>query len=327
MSAKERDRNGLHEHAPLVASKHEHSHDYRSVERRKLKLAMTVTAVVMAFEIVGGFLTNSLALLSDAGHMFTHLFALGVALFAIVIASKAPCHHRTFGLYRAEILAALFNSIFLFGVTALILYEGIKRLVHPERVLAFQMLLVAAIGLVANLASVLILRGSHRDDINVKGAFLHVLADTLSSVVILAGGVVIMFTGLNIIDPILSIGISILIFVWAWKLLTESVNILFEAAPKGIDTDLIKDAIAKEIPEVADIYDMHIWVITSNMYSFTAHIVLKEGVADRQHEVLERIEKLLKERFGIGHVTIQVHAPNDARASCSFGREKAERSG
>ncbi len=316
MGADGNNHGAVHDHAPLVST--EHTHDYRTVEKRKLKLAMTVTAVVMALEIVGGFLTSSLALLSDAGHMFTHLFALGISLFAIIIASKDPCHHRTFGYYRAEILAALFNSIFLFGVTALILYEGIRRIIHPKEVLAAQMLLVAFVGLVANLASVLILRGSHRDDINVRGAFLHVLADTLSSVVILIGGVVIIFTGLNIIDPILSIGISILIFVWAWKLLRESVNILLEAAPKGLDTDTISEAILKEIPEVKEIYDMHIWVITSNMYSFTAHVAVDDADADMQSEIADRIGELLRERFKIGHSTIQIHPSTEQSQTCPW---------
>jgi len=311
-------KNPIHNHGPVIDSESAHSHDYRSVEKRKLKLAMIVTGVVMVLEIAGGFLTNSLALLSDAGHMFTHLFALGVALFAIVIASKDPCHHRTFGLYRAEILAALFNSIFLFGVTALILYEGIKRLLNPEEVLALQMLLVAGIGLVANLASVLILRGSHRDDINVRGAFLHVLADTLSSVVILIGGVVITFTNLNVIDPILSIGISILIFVWAQKLFRESVNILLEAAPKGIDTDIISDAIRREIPKVKDIYDMHIWVITSGMYSFTAHVAVDEPDLDKQREIIEKVNRLLREKYRIEHTTIQIHPSTEPNQTCPW---------
>jgi cobalt-zinc-cadmium efflux system protein len=177
---------------------------------------MVITGSVMVVEVIGSILTGSLALGSDAGHMFTHLFALTISFVAIVIACKEPCHHRTYGFYRAEILAALFNSIFLFGVTAYIFYQGMQRLFNPQPVLGFEMLLVAMLGLAANGFSVLILRGSVRSGLNIKGAFLHMFADTASSILIIIGAIVVSLTGWYIIDPLLGIGISILIFVWAW---------------------------------------------------------------------------------------------------------------
>jgi len=294
-----------HEHRPKTRDSFGPLEDYRSVEQRKLKLTMAITGSVMVVEVVGGILTRSLALLSDAGHMFTHFFALGVSFAAIRIACTAPCHHRTFGFYRAEVLAALFNSLFLFAVTAYILYAGINRLVHPEPVLGLQMLAVAVIGLVVNIASVLILRGSARDDLNIKGAFLHVMADTVSSVVIIVGAIVIYFSGWNVIDPLLAIGISVVIAVWAWGLLKDSINILLEVAPRGITADDVNAELRKAIPEIREIHDMHIWVITSNMYSLTAHIALDPAAAAEGRSILERINRLLDEKFDIEHTTIQ----------------------
>jgi cobalt-zinc-cadmium efflux system protein len=269
-----------HEHRPKTKGSLGRLEDYRSVEQRKLKLTMAITGSVMVVEVIGGILTRSLALLSDAGHMFTHFFALGVSFAAIRIACTAPCHHRTFGFYRAEVLAALFNGLFLFAVTAYILYEGIKRLVHPEPVLGLQMLVVAMIGLVVNIMSVLILRGSARDDLNIKGAFLHVMADTVSSVVIIIGAIVIYFSGWN----------------------------LLEVAPRGVTADDVGAELRKAIPEIREIHDMHIWVITSNMYSLTAHITLDPAAAAEARGVLERINSLLDEKYDIAHTTIQLDA-------------------
>lgn len=294
-----------HSHKPKVEGSFGHLHEYRGVEKRKLKLTMAITGSVMVIEVVGGILTNSLALLSDAGHMFTHFFALGISLAAIIIASKEPCHHRTYGFYRAEILAALFNSLFLFAVTAYILYAAIRRLIYPESILGLQMFLVAAVGLAVNGVSMFILAGSARDDLNIRGAFLHMLADTVSSIVIVFGAIVLYFTGWYIIDPVLAIGISLVIFVWAWRLFRDSVNILLETAPKGMNIDEVGAELKKEIPEIQGIQDMHVWVITSNMYSFTAHIAIGETNRARSKEILGAINKLLNERYNIEHTTIQ----------------------
>lgn len=297
----------MHQHRPK-----QHSHvadelfEYRSVEKKKLKLTMAVTGIMMVAEIVGGFWTNSLALISDAGHMFTHFFALAISFAAIVCASRKSCHHRTFGFYRVEILAALLNSLFLFGVTFWIIVEGIKRIIHPAPILGAQMFIIAVIGLLVNLVSVYILHGTHKEDLNVKSAFLHMLGDALSSVVIVIGAVVIYFTGWNIIDPVLSIGIGLVIFIWGWNLFKDSVNILLEAAPKGMNTEDITKALVFEIPSIDEITDMHVWEITSKMYSMTAHVRLKPEV-DRpiEKQILERIKQIVDEKFDIEHTTIE----------------------
>jgi cobalt-zinc-cadmium efflux system protein len=281
-------------------------HEYRSVARNKLLLSMVITGTVMVVEVIGSILTGSLALGSDAGHMFTHLFALAISFVAIVIACKEPCHHRTYGFYRAEILAALFNSIFLFGVTAYIFYQGIERLLNPQPVLGFEMLLVALLGLAANGLSILILRGSVKSNLNIKSAFLHMFADTISSVAIIVGAVIVTLTHWYFIDPLIGIGISILIFVWAWSLLKDSVNVLLETAPKGMDIDAVGSELKEKIPEIIQITDMHIWEITSGMYSLTAHIGVNLANYDETSQILNKINKLLDEKYGIEHTTIQI---------------------
>ncbi len=298
-----------HSHRPKVNTFSD-IHEYKNVTKNRLVFSMIITASVMAIEVVGSVLTGSLALGSDAGHMFTHLFALAISFAAIIISCKEPCHHRTFGYYRAEILAALFNSIFLFSVTAYIFFQGIERLLKPQPVLGFEMLLVALAGLAANGISILILRNNIRNDLNVKGAFLHMFADTASSILIIIGAIVVSFTGWYIIDPLLGIGISILIFVWAFGLMRDSINVLMETAPKGINVDVVTLEIKKNVPEVTAISDMHIWEITSGMYALTAHMEANITSSSNVSEIIHRLNKLLNDKFGIEHTTIQIEPKN-----------------
>ena len=299
-----------HNHRPKVDSLSD-IHEYKNVTKNRLVLSMIITASVMVIEVIGGIMTGSLALGSDAGHMFTHLFALAISFTAIIISCKEPCHHRTYGYYRAEILAALFNSIFLFGVTAYIFFQGIERLLNPQPVLGFEMLLVALAGLAANGISILILRNSVRNDLNVRGAFLHMFADTASSVLIIIGAIVVSLTGWYIIDPLLGIGISILIFVWAFGLMRDSINVLMETSPKGINSDVVTAEIKKNVPEVTSISDMHIWEITSGMYSLTAHIEANMTSSGNVSEIIHRVNKLLNDKFGIEHTTIQIEPKSE----------------
>jgi cobalt-zinc-cadmium efflux system protein len=286
-------------------------HEYRNVAKNRLIIAMAITGSVMGLEFAGSIFTGSLALGSDAWHMFTHLFALAISFVAILIACKAPCHHRTYGFYRVEILAAMFNSIFLFAVTAYILFEGITRLIHPQPVAGFEMLIVALFGLAANGATILLLHGSIKEDLNIKSAFLHMFADAASSVVIIIGAVVVSLTHWYIVDPLLAIGISVLIFVWAGQLFRDSVNVLLETAPKGLNVDIIAAELEGDFPEIVNITDLHIWEITSNMYSLTAHIQIKPTDYPKTKQLLDGINKVLAEKYGIEHTTIQFN-PVDA---------------
>lgn len=281
----------------------DHIFEYRAVETRKLVLVMVVTLLTMGAEIVGGIWTGSLALISDAGHMFTHAFAVVISLAAILIARNPPCHHRTYGLFRAEILAAFSNSLFLAAVTAWIVWESALRLVHPRPVQGREMLLVALFGLAVNLGTMLILHGHHRDDLNIRGVFLHLVADTLSSVAIVSGAALIQYTGWNALDPLISVGISLAILHWAWGLGRESAGILLEMAPAGLDVESVSRELRRSFPEIAALDNVHLWAITPRMYVFTAHLSLGEVVDPR--EVIRRVTAHLKERYPIVESTIE----------------------
>jgi len=289
--------------------------EYRSVEKRKLLVSLAITAVVMLVEFIGGFLTQSIALISDAGHMFTHCFAIGISLVAILIARKPLCHHRTFGLYRAEIVAAFVNGLFLLLVVGVIAYEAVLRIVHPREILGVHMLMIALIGLAVNIASILILHGSHREDINVRSVFYHMVSDAASSVGIIIAAIIIVYTGWSIVDPLVSLGISTVILYWAWGILKEATIILLEMAPTGLNIDIISDDLKSVFPEIAEVLNAHLWTITADMLVFSAHITLTQGSSSPvdQDTLLERIGARLSERYGIIESTIQVgfQSPSD----------------
>ncbi|TKJ46459.1 cation transporter [Candidatus Aerophobetes bacterium Ae_b3a] len=268
-------------------------------------MVIIITAIVMGIEVVGGFLTNSLALLSDAGHMLTHLFALGMSFFAIVLAARPVTKEKTYGFYRAEILVAFVNGIVLLFLTAFIFYKAIFRIISPQPVAELQMLLVAILGLAANGAGIFLLHGIGREDINVKSAFLHLIGDTASSVAVVLGGLIIYYTDNFLIDPLVSILICILILIWAGKLLAESTNILLEATPKHVDIDEMVSFIKRRVPGVKAIHHVHVWVITSHMYAMTAHVIVEDITVNQSHKILEKINQLVANEFDISHTNIQ----------------------
>jgi len=296
-----------HEHRPKNTSVADELFEYRSVEKKKLKLTMSITGIMMAAEVIGGLFTNSLALISDAGHMFTHFFALAISFGAILCANRENCHRQSFGFYRVEILAALFNSVFVVVVTVWITIAAINRIIHPAPVLGVQMFIIAVIGLIVNLISAWILFGAGKEDLNIKSAFLHMWADTLSSVAIVIGAIVIYFTRWNIIDPLLSMIIAVLILGWGWQLFKDSISILLESTPKSIDSLKVEQALKECSPAVAEITDLHIWEITSKMYSLTAHIRLdhSRGAVDTK-KILSKMKDTLNARFDIEHATIEL---------------------
>jgi cobalt-zinc-cadmium efflux system protein len=284
-----------------------HLFEYQHVEQKKIKISLLITIIAMILEIVGGYLTNSMALYSDAGHMFTHVFALIIGLTAILIAQKPPCHHRTYGLYRAEVLAAFINGLFLLAVVGIIIYEAILRLLHPVEIYGLEMLLIAFIGLIVNVLSILILRGSHRENLNIRGVFYHMFADTISSVGIVIAALVIMYTNWIVIDPIISIGISVIILIWAWGVLKDSTRILLEVAPKGLDITLISDDLKKNFPEIRDLHNIHLWSITPEMLVFSAHMQLNQSkVQGRQEEIISKINDYLLKKYNIIECTLQI---------------------
>ena len=292
------------EHNPFT----EHLFEYRSVEKRKLLLSLSITVVVMVIEFIGGIITHSIALVSDAGHMFTHAFAIGISLVAIIIARKPPCHHRTFGLYRAEILAAFINGLFLLLVVAVIVVEAIRRIIHPEQVLALHMLIIAIVGLAVNVASILILRGSQTGDLNVRSVFYHMMADAASSVGIVLAAILISYTGWNILDPLVGFGISAVILYWAFGIFKESMRILLEMAPAGMDVDTIGDDLKDRFPEITEICHAHLWTITPDIVVFSAHVRIQNHQATDmdQNEFLLTVNQHLCQHYGITESTIQI---------------------
>jgi cobalt-zinc-cadmium efflux system protein len=291
----------------------EHLFEYRAVAARRLALSLSITLVVMVVEVVGGILTGSIALISDAGHMFTHSFAITISLVALVIARRPPCHHRTFGLYRAEILAAFVNGLFLLVVAGIIIYEAILRIANPEEVLGLQMLVVAVIGLGVNLASIAILQGTRRDDINVRSVFYHMVADAASSVGIVAAAIVILYTGWNILDPLVSLGISALIVRWSWGILRDSTKVLLEIAPTGLNIDIVTRDLKQRFPEIKELYNRHLWTITAGMIVFSAHVELDDVTdSSRAADLVSQMNDYLSERYGVIESTIQVAGPGDA---------------
>ncbi len=302
----------LHLHPPSCELDLCHSSDLeittlRPSDYRKFYWAIGLTAVVMLVEMVGGILTNSLALLSDAGHMLTHLMALLISFLAIIFANKPATLKKSFGFYRLEILAALFNGFFLFLITAWILYEAYQRFYTPEAVATREMMIIAVIGLVTNLLTAFLLTGTKRKDMNTQSAILHLAGDTFASVGVVIGAGIIALTNWLWVDPALSVMISVLILYWAYDLIRDAIDILLEATPKEIDPDRVVDAI-KVFEEVQDMHDVHVWTLTSGMYALSAHVAVKNMPLKETAPLLKKINTLLCDRFKIGHAAIQLEA-------------------
>ena len=272
----------------------------------------------MVVEIIGGFITNSIALLSDAGHMFTHAFAIGISLLANFIVRKPPCHHKTFGLYRAEVLAAFINGLFLLPIVGIIVFESVVRFLNPQDVGGLYMLIVAFIGLSVNITSILILQGSQNTSLNVKSVFYHMIADAASSIGIVIAAFIIISTGIVILDPIVSLGISLVIIYWAYGILKDSTRILLEMAPKGMNIDTITEDLKAKFPEINQIYDVHLWTIIPDMLIYSAHIKLNnELVKIEQEEFTVKINEYLNAKYNIVESIIQI-MPEDSIEACNI---------
>ena len=269
---------------------------------RRLAIALSLPSVFLVAELVGAFLFDSLALLSDAAHMFTDSAALAIALAAVKIGQRPPDDKRTFGYRRFEILAAAFNAILLFAVAGYVLIEGIGRFFDPKPVESVGMLTVATIGLVVNLISMRVLAGGKDDSLNVKGAYLEVWADMLGSLGVIAAAVAIYLTGYNWIDPIVAIGIGLWVLPRTWVLLRDTTHILLQGVPRGFDLKAIRAAI-NEAAGVAGVHDLHLWSVAGDDASLTAHVALADG-ADAE-ATRRALAEMLESRFAIHHATIQ----------------------
>ena len=282
---------------------------------KRLVWALLITFGIFIMEIIGGFLSNSLALKSDAGHLFGDVMALGLSLFAVRISRWPPTMRRTFGYQRAEVLAAMTNGLTLFILAAYILFEAYHRLMQPEPIQSVLMLVVAVIGLLANIIVIFRLRGHAGENLNVRAAFLHVVGDMLGSVGVVMGGLIMYFTGSYLADPIISFFIGIIILFGAVGVLREGLNILFEGVPGTIKYEDLK-ADMEAIEGVISVHDLHIWTISSSNVVLSAHVKVPDQPTHAAQRILSSVTGLLKRKYKIHHSTLQIECECCAEADC-----------
>ena len=320
----------VHQHNPGENPDHDHDHASANVPNgasdvqgdapgprvnaRPLILALAITTVFLVVEVVGAYLSNSLALLADAAHMLTDVAALGLALLAIALARRPATAERSFGYLRAEILAALINAVTLIVAAIYIFYEAWERLQDPPEVQSDTLLVVAIAGLCANIAAALVLSrgGGHEQNLNQRGAFLHVLGDLFGSVATIVAALVIKATGWYAADPILSAVIGLLVVYGAWSLLRESVDVLLESAPRGMDVAKVRRAM-QEVPGVLGVHDLHVWTVTTGLVALSAHV----EIADLQNwsDIMGQLATSLRDDFDIAHVTLQPELAGSPKAA------------
>ncbi|MEV4939464.1 cation diffusion facilitator family transporter [Streptomyces zaomyceticus] len=306
---------------------HDHGHSHGgppptgtagAAYKNRLRIALGITLSVMVIEIVGGLLADSLALIADAAHMATDAVGLAMALLAIHFANRPPSGNRTFGYARAEILAALANCLLLLVVGGYVLYEAIQRFMEPAGTKGGLTIVFAVIGLVANVISLSLLMRGQKDSLNVRGAYLEVLADALGSVTVIVAATIILLTGWQYADPIASIAIGLMIVPRTLKLLRETLDVLLEAAPKGVDMAEVRAHILA-LPGVEDVHDLHAWTITSGMPVLSAHVVVDQGALDSvgHEKMLHALQGCLGSHFDVEHCTFQLepvgHAEHEAK--------------
>jgi cobalt-zinc-cadmium efflux system protein len=289
--------------ASTVLQPHAHQHGSNAgAHARGLALVLGLTAAFVVVELFGSLISGSLALLADAGHTLTDVLGMSMALGAIWIARRPATSSRTFGLYRAEILAALFNSLLPFGIAALILFEAWQRFRTPYHVQSLPMLAVALSGMAVNLSGVLILQHGAKESLNIRGAFLETVADLLGAGAVLLAAVVILLTGWRPIDPIVSAGIALFILPRAWTLFSSVLQVLLEGTPRDVDLGQVEQTL-EQVPGVVEVHELHVWTITSGFVAMSAHIEAEDRPSS---DVLHDLQAVLHEHFGIEHATLQI---------------------
>lgn len=276
----------------------------RDLLQKKFRIFIWLSSFVLIMEVVGGIFTNSLALMSDAGHVLIDLLALLLAYFAMRLTRKGTTKTFTFGYYRAEILAAVTNGVVLILLTLYIFYQSYLRFLSPQKINGPEMFAIAIIGLAANLYVVIKMQGDEKENLNVRGAYLHVLSDTVSSVGVVVAGVIIIVTGNYIFDPIVSALIGVVIFISCLRLIRESTHILMEAVPEHIDIQQVSQDIQK-IPCVKEVHNLHIWSISSDVYALNAHILIDAKDTNSLNQIIGQINEMLKSKYQITHSVIQ----------------------
>jgi cobalt-zinc-cadmium efflux system protein len=295
-----------HDHAHPHSHAHSHNHAHETSKRRLL-IVLSITALFMVVELVGGLLSNSLALIADSAHMLTDVGALGLSLFVLWFSRRPAGQEKTYGYLRLEILAALVNGVALVVISGMIFWQAYLRILSPEPVEGGLMLVVAIAGLMVNVAAAFLLHSSAGHSLNVRGAYLHVLGDLVGSVGAVIAAIIILTTGITIADPAISIFVGILILIASWKLVRESVDVLLEAVPSHIDLGAVRRAI-DEIPGVDNVHDLHVWTVTSGFLAMSGHAVCQDPAQNQR--ILAEIHRCMRETFGIDHVTVQLERPS-----------------
>lgn len=287
-----------------------HGHDHRSASRRSLSISLVLITVYMVVEVVGGLVSGSLALLADAGHMLTDGAAIGLALLAIWVSGRPASIEQTFGFHRTEILAAMLNALGLWLIAALIFFEASRRFGDSPDIDGGLMLGVGAVGLLVNLAAVWVLHRSSAESLNVEGAFLHVVADLLGSVAVVAAGVLVLSFGWDVADPIFGILIGVLILASSFRLLWKVVHVLMEGTPSHLDLHQLCQRL-EELEGVTGVHDIHAWSITTGYDALSAHVTADASSMNDPSPMLQRLRDIASSEFGIGHVTIQLEDSMD----------------
>ena len=287
------------------------AHDHRASNMKRVVFALILTGIFMIVEVIGGILSGSLALLADAGHMLTDTMALALAAVAFHVSKRPADGKRTFGYQRFQILAAFVNGLTLLFIVGWILFEAVRRFISPNEVLGTTMLVVAAAGLVVNIIAFAVLHGGDRDNLNIRGAALHVAGDLLGSVAAIVAAVIIIYTGWMAIDPILSIAVAFLILKSAWALVRQSAHVLLEGAPGWLDREEMQEKITAAVPAVAGIHHVHVWGLTPQDLMLTMHLQL-DSTVDNPTDVVRKVKSVLRESYGIGHSTIEVETDDCA---------------
>ncbi len=289
-----------HEHG----QDHAHSHGFGPQAEGRLRLALGLTVVILGVEVAGGWAANSLALLADAGHMLTDVFALGLSWFALVQSRRPADARRTFGYHRVSILAALLNAATLLPLSAFIIWEALGRFATPPEVEGSLMFGVALVGLVANALIGLSLHRAGGENLNIQSALIHVLGDAVASAGVLVAAAVITLTGWTPIDPLLSIGIALLVAFSGWRVVRDTVRILLESVPKDVDADAVV-ARMRQVPGVLDVHDLHIWQIGQGINALSCHVQIADQMVSQCSNILAELNHLLEHEFRIGQSTIQ----------------------
>ncbi len=285
---------------------HAHAHHDRTAagqNKGRLTIVLILTTIYLVAEVIGGLLTDSLALLADAGHMLTDVAGLALALLAVWFAERPASPERTYGYYRVEILAALTNAVVLIGISLFILYEAYERFLDPPEVASVPMLIVAVIGLVVNLAGIYLLFTGSKESLNLKGAYFEVLSDALGSIGVIVAAIIMATTGWYYADPLISAGIGLFILPRTWSLLSDAMNVLLEGTPSDVNLEAVRAAIGN-VEGVADVHDLHVWSLTSGVNALSVHVVLAEGA--EHGATLSEIHHKTTADFAIRHVTVQV---------------------